>query len=178
MVAELGTYLRGGVHAPLAGILGDCRGVTSVRIDRYSTDDGEALDSQVLRHMALYTGDEDVEEYLRVCRAGGFAKPGGSADSRIAWISTADVHHLAPRSKVAWPIAVIRIGSKLFVRVNLSAVTRAIQRDDGSTENVYTWFLLALLSHIPDVADMRWGPDVTRMARDNVNWARLVERAR
>ena len=176
MIDELGTYLRGGVHAPLAGILGDCRGVTSVRIDRYSTDDGEALDSQVLRHMALYTGDEDVEEYLRVCRAGGFAKPGGSADSRIAWISTADVHHLAPRSKVAWPIAVIRIGSKLFVRVNLSAVTRAIQRDDGSTENVYTWFLLALLSHIPDVADMRWGPDVTRMARDNVNWARLVER--
>ena len=171
---ETGTY-HAGIHVPLIRELGDCSAITRVRVDRYSKSDPDSMDSQVERHNFLYPDDPDVIEYRRLIETGIF-DGSGAEDPRVGRLSPADVHHLAQNRKQA--ITFARIGRTLFLRVTLSAAQREIRREDGSQANVYTELLLALLTLIDGLTEVCWGVDITRAARDEVNWTMLMRRHR
>lgn len=166
------------VHAPLAAALGDTSGIRVAFVDRYSTEEHGGLESQVARHMALYPEDKNVAAYLQRIDDGAFEEVPtagrGCLDDQLTpvWVSAVDVHHLARDSKPQ--VAMMRIGDALFVRVSMSAMRRDIRREDGSEDNVYTLLILSLLSACQDLEAIRWASDVTRAARDSVNWTLLL----
>lgn len=172
-----GTYVNG-VHRPLIDALGDLTLIRTAFMDRYSTEEEGGMDSQVARHMALYPEDPEVRSYLDLISEGTFAnhprKSSGSisTEGSPAWISARDVHHEAKGSLPL--IAAVRFADKLFARVSMSAVERDIRRFDGSEDNVYTVFLVALLRACPNLEEVRWAGDHTRASRIGVNWSVLL----
>jgi hypothetical protein len=161
------------VYRPLADALDLARDAEEAHYDRYSVQDGSGIESQVARHCALYPNDPDVAAY-RELPSSAFDAPSAGIAHGIRWLSLADIHHsLTDRRPV---VAVVVIGRTVFFRVELSAVERQIQRADGDSENAFTALVLAVTNHLRGLRVSRWADDVTRAARENVNWGLIMRR--
>src|SRR4051794_16762591 len=160
------------VYWPLADELDVARDAEEAHYDRFSVQDG-GIESQVARHCALYPGDPDVAAY-RALPSSAFDSPTAGAPYGIHWLSLADIHHsLTDNTPV---VAFVVIGKTVFFRVELSAVKRQIERPDGEDENAYTALVLAVTNHLRKLRVSRWVDDVTRAARENVNWSLIMRR--
>ncbi|MEV4274925.1 hypothetical protein [Actinoplanes xinjiangensis] len=160
-------YTRQKVYRPLAEKLEIASQCEQVHWDRYSVSDGTGIESQVARHCALYQGDPDVTAY-RALPSSAFDTPAAGVAYGIQWLSLADIHHNLSDGRPVVAMAVF--GKTLFCRVELSAVERQIERPDGEDENAYTALVLAVTNHLRNLRASRWADDVTRAARENVNW--------
>ncbi|BAL91935.1 hypothetical protein AMIS_67150 [Actinoplanes missouriensis 431] len=166
-------YTAQKVYRPLALRLEIANECTCVHWDRYSVNDGSGIESQVARHCAHYPDDPDVAAY-RALPAEAFESVAAGAEYGIQWLSLADLHHtLTDRRPV---IAFVVIGKTVFFRVELSAVERQIQRPDGENENAYTSLVLAVTNQLRNLQVSRWADDITRAARENVNWSIIMRR--
>ncbi len=160
------------MYRPLADALDVARDAEEAHYDRFSVQDG-GIESQVARHCALYAGDPDVAAY-RALPSSAFDSPAAGVPYGIRWLSLADIHHsLTDRRPV---VAFVVIGRTVFFRVELSAVKRQIERPDGEDENAYTALVLAVTNHLRKLRVSRWVDDVTRAARENVNWGLIMRR--
>ncbi|MGY1701870.1 hypothetical protein [Geodermatophilus sp. SYSU D00766] len=160
------------VYRPLADALDIARDAEEAHYDRFSVQDG-GIESQVARHCALYPGDPDVAAY-RALPSSAFDSPAAGTPHGIRWLSLADIHHsLTDNTPV---VAFVVFGRTVFFRVELSAVKRQIERPDGEDENAYTALVLAVTNHLRKLRVSRWVDDVTRAARENVNWGLIMRR--
>jgi hypothetical protein len=161
------------VYRPLADALEVARDAEEAHYDRYSVQDGSGIESQVARHCALYPDDPDVAAY-RALPSSAFDSPAAGVAHGIRWLSLADIHHsLTDRRPV---VAFVVMGRTVFFRVELSAVERQIQRADGDSENAFTALVLAVTNHLRRLRVSRWADDVTRAARESVNWGLIMRR--
>jgi hypothetical protein len=161
------------VYTVLARELDIAAGAEVAHYDRYSVQDDGGIESQVARHCALYPTDPDVAAY-RALPASAFDSPAAGAAHGIRWLSLADIHHsLTDRRPV---VAFVMIGKTVFFQVELSAVERQIERPDSEYDNAFTALVLAVTNHLRNLRVSRWADDVTRAARENVNWGRIMRR--
>ena len=166
-------YTAQKVFRPLADALDVARDAEEAHYDRFSVQDGSGIESQVDRHCKLYSGDPDVAAY-RALPSSAFDSPAAGAPHGIRWLSLADIHHsLTGNTPV---VAFVVLGRTVFFRVELSAVERQIERPDGEDENAYTTLVLAVTNHLRKLRVSRWADDVTRAARENVNWGLIMRR--
>jgi len=158
------------VYIRLAALLPD-RAFEGCAWDRWSVvGDSSGIATQVRTTTKLYPNDEDVAAYTAIpqeafdpTRADLAAKYG------LVWIRLSDIHPLATTDEY---VGCLWAGKKtLFFRITASAVKRQIHRFDGPDENGYTVLMLAVFNHYHTLQWTRWASDVTRAARDNVNYA-------
>jgi hypothetical protein len=161
------------VYRPLADALDVARDAEVAHYDRFSIQDGSGIESQVARHCALYPSDPDVAAY-RALLSSAFDNPAAGVAHGIRWLSLADIHHSMTDPRPV--VALVVIGRTVFFRVELSAVERQIQRADGDSENAFTTLVLAVTNHLRRLQVSRWADDVTRAARENVNWGLIMRR--
>lgn len=151
-----------------------------VHVDRYSIDEAAGIASQVGRstRALLAAGDSDVAKYLDIPEeAFDAARTDLHAAFGISWLRLSDIHPNAVGSSDVGGL--VLIGSTLFCRLTIGAVTRQINRLDGDDENAYTVLVLALSAHYAGhLQRLRWADDVRRAGRDNANWAGIVRRCR
>lgn len=172
-LAELFTDRK--VHVQLAALL-PVGPFLCVHWDRFSiTRDLNGVATQVRTTTKLYPNDPDVQAYTAIPEeAFDPANPHLAAKHGLVWIRLSDVHPFVTRDEVigcCWPGT-----TTLFFRIMSSAVARQVQRLDGPDENAYTVLMLAVFNHYDSLTETRWAADITRGARDRVNWA-LTHRA-
>ncbi|MGY1827594.1 hypothetical protein [Blastococcus sp. SYSU DS0541] len=163
------------VHVLLAALLPGGR-FCRVHWDRFSiTRDLDGVATQVRTTTKLYPNDPDVQAYTAIPEeAFNPANQHLAAKYGLIWIRLSDVHPFVAKDDVigcCWPGT-----TTLFFRIMSSAVTRQVQRLDGPDENAYTVLMLAVFNHYDSLTETRWAADITRGARDRVNWA-LTHRA-
>jgi hypothetical protein len=163
------------VHVKLAALL-PVGPFLRVHWDRFSiTRDLDGVATQVRTTTKLYPNDPDVQAYTAIPdEAFDPANQHLAAKHGLIWIRLSDVHPFVSHDEVigcCWPGT-----TTLFFRIMSSAVARQVQRLDGPDENAYTVLMLAVFNHYDTLAETRWAADITRGARDRVNWA-LTHRA-
>ena len=164
-----------GVHQPLAD---KCPALHPRNLDfaRFSKENDEGgVAGQRAAHFKRYADDQDIAALAAIPKAAWDPKhPEIGALHGIVWITLRDLH---PTLDKAEPFAALTSrGQTLFVSVALSATKAHITRDDGSTENGYTWLLLSLLNQYRKAAQVRFADDLTRAGRTDVGWASIKEK--
>ncbi len=142
-----------------------------VHWDRWSvTDDRAGVATQVRTTTKLLPNDPDVAAYTAIPEdAFDSARRGQATDHRLTWIRMSDIHPHASSDEF---VACVWAGEKtLFFRVTSSAAARQIFMYDGPDLNAFTTLVLAVLRHYDSLRWTRWAADLTRAARDNVNWS-------
>lgn len=178
-----GSYTPFKVHQPLAAkldVLAAAPGLRVQHLDRYSVEDG-GIESQVQRHCALYPLDPDVVARkipISKLECGKDASTTTVHGYPVVRISPADIHESLVDSQ---PCAVaVRVGATIFFRIEMSAVQRSITRRDGEDQNAYTSLVTQSVSHLSvhGLRVSRWSDDVTRVARESLNWNQLTAERR
>lgn len=162
------------VARTLAALLPD-RSFEGVHWDRWSVVmDAAGVATQVRTTTKLYPDDPDVAAYTAIPEyAFDPSRPDLAAKYGLIWVRMSDVHPLATSDEY---IGCLWAGTKtLFCRITSSAVKRQIRRFDGPDENAYTVLGLAIFNHFDTLEWTRWASDISRAARDNVNYS-LIHR--
>jgi len=163
------------VYLRLAALLPD-RPFKGCAWDRWSVvGDSSGIATQVRTTTKLYPNNQDVAAYTAIPEeAFDPARADLAAKYGLVWIRLSDIHPLATTDEYVgclWP------GKEtVFFRITASACTRSIHRYDGPSENGYTSLMLAVFNHYDTLEWTRWASDITRAARDNVNYA-LAQRS-
>src|SRR5450759_4443989 len=158
------------VYTRLAALLPD-RPFTGCAWDRWSVvGDSSGIATQVRTTTKLYPNDPDVAAYTAIPEeAFDPARADLAARYGLVWIRLSDIHPLAESDEY---VGCLWAGKHtLFFRITSSAVKRQIHRFDGPDENGYTVLMLAVFNHYDGMEWTRWASDISRAARDNVNYS-------